>query len=302
MTKTDVCNLALVKIGEKTITSIDDPNDKNARHAKIHYSQARDEALRTFFWSFALTTVLLAPEVALDSYDRVLDETTAEALGVDATYAAGAGNGGKPSWTNGDGDNLRWETAHVTYGAAWLLYDGASVLFYSNEDTATPELVETWTAVDGSGTPEFTTLLDDQRDAFTYAFALPSDFLKLKTVRNSSRQKIDAFAMQRANGKRCLLCGSDAIRMTYVQQIDTPTDYDPAFVSALVTLLASKLARAITGSDAMETQLLQRYEGIDLPAARTADGHDSQSAENHPLEEILAGNLTGARGSFGDYD
>ncbi len=206
MTKTDVCNLALAKIGDKRITSIDNPNDENARTAKLHYGQARDELLRAAFWSFATTGVDLVAEAA--------------------------------------------------------------------EDVTTAQLA-----------------------GYAYALALPADFLKLEKL-TSDFGKIDSFRLKRANGKRCVLCDTEAPVLSYVQRIDDPEEYDPLFTAALITLLASKMARRISGSEQLETTLLQRYESVDLPAARVADGHDSQSNENHPLAEMLAGNLTGQRGNF----
>jgi hypothetical protein len=297
MTKTELCNLALLKIGEKTISSIDDPNDKNARHAKLHYGQARDEALRAFFWSFAMTSVRLEPQVAADSYARTVAGINASLVG---DYLAGAQVNGRTQW---EYDTIALAKPLIYWdGSLWTIDYPANggVFFTSSEDVASPELVEEWTAVGtGTGVVEITTLMDDETEGRDAAFAIPPDFLKLRELRGE-RGRIDEFEMRRANGKRCVLADADEIKMRYVQRIDDPDEYDPMFTAALVTLLASKLARAISGSDQLETTLLQRYESVDLPAARTADGHDSQSAENHPLEEFLAGNLTGARGSFWD--
>jgi hypothetical protein len=206
MTTTDLCNLALMKIGENTITSIDNPNDKNARHAKLHYAQVRDEVLRAHFWGFALSTVVLEAE-----------ETTTEL------------------------------TAEL---AGW-----------------------------------------------GYAFLIPAGFLKLEKLTGEGR-KLDRFRMQRITAGRAILAEVEEITLHYVAQVTDPDEYDPLFTAALVTLLASRLARAITGSEQLEQSLLQRYETVDLPAARTADGHESRSNENHPLEDILAGAISGQRGDL----
>lgn len=206
MTTTDVCNLALAKIGEKSITSIDNPNDKNAVQAKLHYTQVRDEVLRAHLWSFALATVVLEPEAESE-------ELTAQLAG--------------------------WD----------------------------------------------------------YAFLLPADFLKLEMITADGR-KLDKFRLQRITAGRAICADAEEITLRYVARLADPTEYDPLCVAALVTLLASRLARAITGSEELEAQLLQRYELVDLPSARTADGHDSHSNENHPLEEILAGAISGQRGDL----
>ena len=296
MTKTDICNLALVKIGNTTITSIDDPNKEEARHCKRCYAQARDELLRAGFWSFATTSVRILPEVTPVDAERVLDAVTAAALGIDDTFTASSVNDGKTWFTNGDADVLGWEATDPTYGAVWFLRVGGTIKFYSTQDVALPELVTQWTAVNGaSGSPRITTVLDDQIDGRGKAFARPADFRKLKQITGICG-KVDKFAIARANGKVCVITEGEWIRMHYVQLIDTPAEYDADFVAALVTLLASKLARAISGSEEMETTLMQRYERIDLPNARTADGQDSESNENHPLEELLAGDLIGRRG------
>lgn len=300
MTKTDIANRALAKLGQKRISSIDDPNDKSARLTRLAYGDARDELLRAGFWSFAMTGVRLDFEVAATSYVRTVTGIdnpgiTNGAYNADWVYT-GLANG-KSSWATGPLLNppIIWWT-----GTQWKiehpLNDG--VIFTSDDDVESPELVETWTAAGvGSGAPVITTLMDDEVHPWSRAFALPAGFLKLRKVTMEDSRKIDRFEMRRVNGKRCLLANADEIRMMHVDRLDDPDEYDPAFCAALATLLAAKVARAITGSDELETKFLQMYESIDLPAARTADGHDSQSDENHPLQDLLDGDLIGRRGT-----
>jgi hypothetical protein len=83
----------------------------------------------------------------------------------------------------------------------------------------------------------------------------------------------------------------DAVVLEYVALLDEPDDYDPLFVAAFATLLAARMALAVTGSAEYETSLLARYQSEDMPAARVADGQDTRSAENRNLEEFLAGDL-----------
>ena len=56
---TEICNLALQRIGEQTITSLDQGTEI-ARRCKIAYPQARDAMLRGHFWNFAVKRVTLA--------------------------------------------------------------------------------------------------------------------------------------------------------------------------------------------------------------------------------------------------
>lgn len=134
---------------------------------------------------------------------------------------------------------------------------------------------------------------------WTKAFLMPADFIKLRRVLTEDGSRIDKFDFRRIAGQRCLVTGDhDSVIMEYVQFVDDPDAYDPLFLEAFTTLLASKLARAVTGSEAMEAELRQGYEFSALPAARTADSHDSQSGENRPIDDIISGGLLRPRGDF----
>ncbi len=133
---------------------------------------------------------------------------------------------------------------------------------------------------------------------WAYAYPLPEDFVKIRRVLDGAGRGVDRFAVRRVAGKTCVLGDITDASLEYVAHVDEPDAYDPLFVAALSTLLASKLARAITGSEQMEGQLRQIYEAVDLPAARAGQGQETQSNENHPLQELLKGTLTPGRGSF----
>jgi len=297
MTKTEISNLALAKIGQKTIGSIDDPNDKNARLCALHYAQALDELLRAGFWSFAKKGIKLTADVtAVNSYVRTVAGINAAACG-DWVYSSTVS--GRPAFAlPGLASSLMsWN------GTLWRIYDGTDYLFTSTDDVAGPELVTTWTAgTAGTGSPVVTSTFPDEIHPWEKAYALPTDFLKLRKVTTNDGLKVDKFDLRRVNARRSILADADPIRLLYVYRNDTPGDYDPSFIAALVTLLASKLARAISGSDELETTLLQRFESLDLPKARTDDGHDVDSDENHPLQDLLDGDLIGRRGTAWDED
>lgn len=59
--KTDICNLALQKLGAKRITSIDDSNSKNARECNAVFNIVRDRELRKNTWNFSKKRAKLAP-------------------------------------------------------------------------------------------------------------------------------------------------------------------------------------------------------------------------------------------------
>lgn len=58
----EIVNSALIKIGERTITSFDDVNRKAARVSARQYPIRRDAMIRRYRWNFAMTRASLAPE------------------------------------------------------------------------------------------------------------------------------------------------------------------------------------------------------------------------------------------------
>lgn len=66
--ETEICNRALIKLGEKTIISLDD-DSKPARVCKVLYEPTRDYVLRSHPWNFAIKRVELARNSAGPEYD-----------------------------------------------------------------------------------------------------------------------------------------------------------------------------------------------------------------------------------------
>lgn len=64
----DICNRALVKLGEKTILSLDD-DSKPARTMNLLYEPTRDYLLRHHIWNFAIKRVELAQNSTGPEYD-----------------------------------------------------------------------------------------------------------------------------------------------------------------------------------------------------------------------------------------
>lgn len=60
--ETEICNLALTKLGAKRITALDDATSANARYCNAVYASIRDRLLRSYKWHFAKKFVTLAPD------------------------------------------------------------------------------------------------------------------------------------------------------------------------------------------------------------------------------------------------
>lgn len=57
--QTEICNLALVRLGDYLITSLDEDSTA-ARYCKLFYAKVRDAVLRDFPWNFAVRKKALA--------------------------------------------------------------------------------------------------------------------------------------------------------------------------------------------------------------------------------------------------
>lgn len=293
MTKTDLTNLALAKIGERAIASLDDPNDKNARHAALHFSQVRDEVLRAHFWSFALRAGELVLHEPRPRVSGIPDEENGPYY--NGTYDEYGTFNGRKRWRHPSTvltvGILQWS------GTRWELMSGPQAIHASEAGAFSPDRAVTWTALAGGSNAQVKVDSGEgPMPGWDECYDLPDDFLKLRQVMSLDGGRVDRFDLRLMGEKRVLLAPGGGAIIEYVSRIEEPDRYDPLFISAVVTLLASRMARAITGSEQLEQSLLQRYEQVDLPTARTADGHDSRSAENHPLEELLESSLTGRRG------
>lgn len=292
MTKTDIANLALIKIGESLIDSIDDTGDKRARLAKLLYEPALREILRAHFWDFAMAVTDM-----VQAWPKVM--TMWEGISQVKLAYVGTYNSA-PSWSDTGAVYAPGAAAgRFVYlnGSNWtFLQVDPPVIAIGPKSADRPDDP---TAAGWSGVGPVADESDPTILGFGRAFVIPADFLKLRHVLDSEGGRVEQFQRRRICGQQCLLAaGHETLMLDYVQFVDDPNAYDPLFVTAFSTLLAARLARAITGSEKAEADLLAAYLNVDLPAARTADGHDTQSAENHPLREFLDGTLTPGRGDF----
>jgi hypothetical protein len=115
--------------------------------------------------------------------------------------------------------------------------------------------------------------------SFAFAHRLPEDFISI--VYLDDRQT--AFARHRMH----LLVDNEAPELTYIARVPE-SDFDPAFVSALVYRLAGRMCKAITDSDGQREVLMRNYAGK-LQDAKAADAMDGSP------EERLMGNLEQVR-------
>ena len=67
MTRTDIANLALSKLGAEPITDLATDATKEAVHCRIWYDQVLREVLRSHFWSFAMGVTQIGKVFAVEA-------------------------------------------------------------------------------------------------------------------------------------------------------------------------------------------------------------------------------------------
>lgn len=115
---------------------------------------------------------------------------------------------------------------------------------------------------------------------FTKQFALPTRCLRVLDV------PLPRWTLQ---GRRLLAgCQPDALVITYIDDVEDATRFDPLFTDALVCRLAEKLALPVTGSHSLRHSLLNEYHKTLLPQAAHINQVQHNSNDQHPLRDILS--------------
>lgn len=94
-------------------------------------------------------------------------------------------------------------------------------------------------------------------------------------------------------GRRLLTMGHgrDSLTITFIDNVEDGSVFDPLFVDALVCRLAEKLALPVTGSHSLRQSLLNEYHKVLLPQAAHINQVQHQSNDQHPLSGILGRSL-----------
>lgn len=102
-------------------------------------------------------------------------------------------------------------------------------------------------------------------DLYSSKFLLPPDYIRIRRLEND-RYKY------KIKGK-FLYSNTTSAKIEYVKKVTDTTLFDPLFVTALATKLASELAYPIAGSDNRAASLRTEYKDI-LAEAKRRDGQE----------------------------
>ena len=236
ITDVSICNMALISLGQSTITALSDENE-NARRCNAIYEQVRNDLMVKHPWNFCMKRATLVDITKPDIDIWVTDtdyEVDDEAEFNDVHYTCLIAN--TSTDFAADLAALEWETTtdwvtSTSYAVGDQVYHtGVSytcVTPHTSGTWATDLAAVKWVA---SVKPEF---------EFAYAFRLPTDTLRVFSMYGDYEHKIEG---------GYLYTDETTARIRYIYLNTTPSSYDTAFVTALVTALAAALALAVTNN------------------------------------------------------
>ena len=115
--------------------------------------------------------------------------------------------------------------------------------------------------------------LDWYHTGENYTYARPSDAVRLF-------EASDRYATWREEGDY-ILSDTAGLGIKYVHYIDSPSRYTAAFIEAFSDLLASNIAFMVLNSKSQAEAMLQKYEALSLPKARSENAQVGMQQEVH---------------------
>lgn len=117
-----------------------------------------------------------------------------------------------------------------------------------------------------------TALADAPDSDYDHQYQLPTNpyCLRLLQVGDSDHQP----TIWRVEGRK-FLTDEDSPPIVYIKRITDTNEFDALLVDAISIRLAIKFATSVTNSRKMTTDLIEQYERITLPLARTIDAQET---------------------------
>jgi hypothetical protein len=261
---TDICNVALSKIGAQSINSMTDQTNSSAIACNTNFQLAYLEVSRSSRWNCILTTAVLAavPQVPLPGCPPPAPVTPWAPL---TAYAPGV---------------------YLSYGGYIyiVMFAYTSTNNFLN-DLTTGALTQTNVP---ANQPFFPGTGQQYPSGWANAFALPDDFQLLVSLNDNTYWDLDGAGSDdyEIMGST-LFCDECQAAIQYVQNVADTTKFDSLFVSALSFKLASMISTPLRQDGGkMETELLAGYERA-LRSARTKNAGEKQARRFNPIRSSL---------------
>lgn len=233
MTQLEICNYALGKLGESTISAFNDTRPA-AAVLRTHYQATLNNLVRKYRWNFARKSVVLEPAyVVMDTIARSGDPGS-EALVTKSSHGLATGDRVLVKDTV-EADGV-WEVLRLDAGEFRLV------------DSAVTDAVEL-------GSYHIMPI-----HTYGYKIALPNDCASLRTVDGYEAKNLPRNYVIEGDH---IFCDQEEIDVVYTQRQVGGTDeggFDDTFTEVFSTLLAANIAIGVTGAIARRNIMMKMYK------------------------------------------
>jgi len=115
-----------------------------------------------------------------------------------------------------------------------------------------------------------------------YAFDLPDDFLRMKSIYEDSISTTN-FRSYVIEGK-LLLTNEDEMSIRYVKKVTDVTEFDPLFIEVLILQLALKFIGPLSGGNAKLQESIQKELARLWPIVKSLDSQESNTVGQCDLD------------------
>ncbi len=283
--QTDIANLALMQLGQRTIQTLADQNDGNARAANQAWNLALGIVSRETPWN------CLKKRVQLEQLDPAPDSPAGEtppsgggsggsgfSSGFSSGFGGSGGGGQSGYWTPGTNYTVNQE---VLFGNPAYLY--ICLIANTAGNSFTKDLTFGYWFQTDRFSPNFLSPTAGNASRlyeWTFAYALPTDFILLIEL-NGQNVFYDGggntFGSLYEIYQNVLYCDTQTADIKYNRLEQDTTLYDTMFIDALVYRLAAMMATTLRKDDSqLSMRMLQMYQAI-VTRARVKNGNEANA-------------------------
>ena len=153
-------------------------------------------------------------------------------------------------------------------------------------DQALEETLRTYKWNSALKRSELTRLEETPAFKFKYKYQLPNDCIRVVNIYDN-KDAYDDRTQWVVEG-RTILCDYDKVYLCYVSKPEDVSELDSFLTKAVIQSLAIKLAVPMQLDQVMQNNLLQEYEQVILPAARSVDTLENKYWEMEESDFILS--------------
>ena len=291
LTKVQICNMALSKIGNERNQLADATFSSNTgstfNQCNLHYEQTLKELVRMHSWNCCKAR----SEIGAYKINLTPSATILANGGFSGNLTAtSTDSNGRPVYTTGtSGSNGYINLAFNDTAGKWSITYGASNannVANAFGDGATYTGHNPWTQYGGA----YTLVIVKPKFEYDNSYRIPTDAVRLLYLTNDSgtyftlKPRVDYIVEGNS-----ILNNHDESYLCYTAEPD-PANMDSLFGQAFITLLAARMAIPITGDVKMYQILLQEFNSVIMPEARRTNAFEkleSPIVDSEWLESTL---------------